>query len=288
MPVFSRLPTNPSRHFLLAAALMLALGAAAFAQSFEEGRTAAQQGDPARAIAIWTPLAEAGDPQAQYWLAETFWGGWWGVAENLERRAYWHMRAAEQGYAPSYVQLGRMYELGQHFANDDRSAIEWYTRAAEAGNADGQYALAFFYHEARGVAQDYAKAHILWEAATLQGHEAARHAICERSGSYCHTCVADPETLEVRQLRGTDQISMLHEQELMTASWAWDDEIIVEGRSYEKSGLPQARTFDVLEFFAFKDKVPFMIETGDGPEPSVIWALYKGMTCEVQPYWIVY
>src|SRR5690606_40798060 len=103
------------------------------------------------AIAIWTPLAEAGDPEAQYWLAESFWGGWWGVPENLERRAFWHMQAAGQGHAPSYVQLGRMYELGHHFAQDDRSAAEWCARAADAGNADGQYALGHFYYEGRGV-----------------------------------------------------------------------------------------------------------------------------------------
>jgi TPR repeat protein len=267
---------------------VLLSAAPAFAQNFEDGRAAAQQGDPATAIAIWTPLAEAGDPEAQYWLAESFWGGWWGVPENLERRAFWHMQAAGQGHVPSYVQLGRMYELGHHFAQDDLAAVEWYTRAAEAGNADGQYALAFFYQDGRGAAQDLERAHVLWETATLQGHEGARHELCERSGRFCNTCVADPQTFEIRQLRESDPMSFLEQQELMTASWAWDDNITIEGKTYRKSGLPQVRTFDVLEFFAFKDKVPFMIETGDGSEPSVIWALYKGMTCEVQPYWLVF
>lgn len=279
---------NAVRSLLLAIALTLSLTIPAFAQSFEDGQAAAQQGDPASAIAIWTPLAEAGNPDAQYWLAESYWGGWWGVPENPERRAYWHMRAAAQGHAPSFVQLGRMYDSGHHFAQDDAAAAEWYARAAEAGNADGQYALAHLYQEGRGVAQDLERAHALWETATLQGHEAARLELCERSGRFCRTCVADPQTLEIRQLRGSDPMSFLEEQELMTASWAWDDEIIIEGKTYRKSGLPQVRTFDVLEFFAFRDKVPFMIDSGDGPEPNVIYALYKGLDCEVQPYRIVF
>src|SRR5690606_40429188 len=127
----ARRATAPSIALLLAAFLC----APAFAQSVEDGRAAAQQGDPATAIAIWTPLAEAGDPEAQYWLAESFWGGWWGVPENLERRAFWHMQAAGQGHVPSYMQLRGMYAHEHHFTQDDDAAAEWYARAAEAGNA---------------------------------------------------------------------------------------------------------------------------------------------------------
>src|SRR5690554_1362545 len=177
----ARRATAPSIALLLAAFLC----APASAQSVEDGRAAAQQGDPATAIAIWTPLAEAGDPEAQYWLAESFWGGWWGVPENLERRAFWHMQAAEQGHAPSYVQLGRMYELGHHFAQDDRSAAEWYARAADAGNADGQYALGHFYYEGRGVPRDFGRAYGLWRQAAAQGHEGAQADLCAEIADFC-------------------------------------------------------------------------------------------------------
>lgn len=272
----------------IAVLLSALIAAPSLAQSFEDGQAAVQQGDPATAIAIWTPLAEAGNPEAQYWLAESFWGGWWGVPENLERRAFWHMQAAGQGHVPSFVQLGHMYALGHHFAQDHGAAAEWYARAAESGNADGQYALAHLYQEGRGGPQDLVQAHILWEKAAMQGHEAARLDLCATSGRLCNTCVADPHTFEVRQLRGSDPMSLLQEQELMTASWAWDDEVIINGRTWRKSGLPQVRTADALEYFAFKDKVPFMIDTEDGPEPSVIYALYKGLNCEVQPYRIVF
>ena len=169
----------------IAVLLSALLAAPAFAQSFEDGRAAAQQGDPATAIAIWTPLAEARDPEAQYWLAESFWGGWWGVPENLERRAFWHMQAAGQGHVPSFIQLGHMYALGHHFAQDDGAAAEWYARAAEAGNADGQYALGHSYHEGRGVPRDFDRAYGLWRQAAAQGHEGARLDLCAANAAFC-------------------------------------------------------------------------------------------------------
>lgn len=173
------------RVMALFVALALSLPAPAHAQSFEDGLAAAQQGDPATAIAIWTPLAESGQPEAQFWLAESFWGGWWGRTENLERRAHWHMRAAEQGYAPSFVKLGHMHADGHHFTKDDEAAARWYARAAEAGNADGQYALGNVYFNGNGVTRNREKAYALWRLAAAQGHEGARLALCEEAKVMC-------------------------------------------------------------------------------------------------------
>lgn len=83
------------------------------------GRPPPNEATPAEAITIWTPLAEAGHPEAQYWLAETYWGGWWDIPENFEQMAFWHLRTAEQGHAPSFVKLGHTHADGQHFARDD-------------------------------------------------------------------------------------------------------------------------------------------------------------------------
>lgn len=169
----------------VAVLLSTAFATPAPAQSVEDGRAAAQQGDPAAAIAIWTPLAEAGDAQAQYWLAETHWGGWWGVPEDLGQVAFWHMRAAEQGHAPSFVKLGHLHGLGHHFAQNDSVAAEWFARAAAAGNADGQYHLAVSYLYGRGVPRDPERAYGLWRQAAAQGHEGARMQLCEDLGELC-------------------------------------------------------------------------------------------------------
>lgn len=173
------------RQLIPAAALALYSAAPALGQSFEDGRAAAQQGDPATAIAIWTPLAEAGHPEAQYWLAESFWGGWWGGAQNLEQVAFWHLRAAEQGHAPSFVKLGHLYGLGHHFAQNESTAAEWFARAAEVGNSDGQYHLAFSYFYGRGTPLDPERAYSLWRQAATQGNEGARIRLCEDLGELC-------------------------------------------------------------------------------------------------------
>ena len=169
----------------IAIVLSSILAASALAQSFEDGQAAAQQGDPSTAIAIWTPLAEAEHPEAQYWLAESFWGGWWGVPEDLEQVAFWHLRAAEQGHAPSFVKLGHLYGLGHHFAQDDGAAAEWFARAAAAGNADGQYHLAVSYFYGRDVPRDPERAYRLWRQAAAQGNEGARIRLCEDLGELC-------------------------------------------------------------------------------------------------------
>jgi TPR repeat protein len=170
---------------LLTASVLAFLPVAAVAQSFEDGLAAAQQGDPATAIAVWTPLAQAGDPRAQYWLAESFWGGWWGGTEDLERRAFWHRRAADQGHVPSFVKLGDMYTYGQHVTQDLREAAAWYARAADAANADGRYALGSAYLYGQGVPADRQRAFALWRQAAAQGHEGARIELCREAGEGC-------------------------------------------------------------------------------------------------------
>jgi TPR repeat protein len=179
-------PTIPSPiRALLSASVLAFTPFAASAQSFEDGLAAARQGDPATAIAVWAPLAEAGHPQAQYWLAESFWGGWWGGTEDLERRAFWHRRAADQGHVPSFVKLGDMYALGHHVAQDSREAAAWYARAAEAGDADGRYALGSAYLHGQGVPVDPRRAFSLWRQAAAQGHEGARIELCRETGEAC-------------------------------------------------------------------------------------------------------
>jgi hypothetical protein len=272
----------------IAVLLSALLAAPALAQNVEDGQAAAQQGDPATAIAIWTPLAEAGD---------------------RKRNTGWpNPIGAAGGACPKTSSDGRSGTCAPPSRVMPRPSSSWVgctswgiiSRRTITQPLSGTPAppkpetrtasmrLPIFIRKAAACRKIWNQAHVLWESATMQGHEAARLELCERSGRFCHTCVADPQTFEIRQLRGSDPMSFLEEQAVMNASWAWDDEIIIEGRTYRKSGLPQVRTADVLEFFAFKDKVPFMIDSGDGPKPNVIYALHKGLHCEVQPYHVVF
>ena len=121
---------NPIRTFILM--LMLSFSHAAIADDFEDGLTAAQKGDFATALRLWTPLAEQGNTFAQ-------------------------------------SNLGTMYLNGNGVAQDYKTAVKWYTLAAEQGYASAQFVLGKLYAQGQGVAQDFVKAHMWSNIAAIHG-----------------------------------------------------------------------------------------------------------------------
>ena len=103
--------------------LLLGFSHAATADDFEDGVVAAQKGDFATALRLWTPLAEQGDAKAQY-------------------------------------NLGFMFEEGKDVAQDYKTAVKWFTLAAKQGNYQAQYSLGIMYDVGKGVEQDYVKAYM--------------------------------------------------------------------------------------------------------------------------------
>ena len=57
------------KHIAILLAFLMTLSSPVVAQDFQKGFAAAQAGDFATALKEWTPLAEAGDADAQYNLA---------------------------------------------------------------------------------------------------------------------------------------------------------------------------------------------------------------------------
>jgi TPR repeat protein len=81
------------------------------------------------------PLAERGDPYAQYNLGEMFDSG--RVFQEDDREALkWYRRAAEQGFAPAQYNLGSMYRTGHIVAKDLTLARMWYDLAASPSHGD--------------------------------------------------------------------------------------------------------------------------------------------------------
>jgi TPR repeat protein len=97
-------PTTSVAPSLAAAAPATGNAAAAPAKpgTPEAGWDAFGRGDYRGALAIWTPLAEAGDPNMQ-------------------------------------VLVGSIYDYGQGVPQDDAEAVKWYEMAASKGNAKAQY-----------------------------------------------------------------------------------------------------------------------------------------------------
>lgn len=117
-----------------------------------------------RSLQLLQPLAENGNPEAQYRLAVQYQAGL-GVVPN-ELQAYrWMREAAGQNHALALHGLGIMYLYGECVKKDEREAAKWLQRAADQGLAGSIAALASMYEQGLGVEADAAKAKELYEAA---------------------------------------------------------------------------------------------------------------------------
>ncbi|WP_420146360.1 tetratricopeptide repeat protein, partial [Sphingobium sp.] len=101
------------KHILGMAALatMLVMTLPAMAD-VKTGVDAWQQGDYARAIAEWRPLAQSGDPDAQFNLGQAYKLGR-GVQPDLATAIDWYRKAAVQGHLRAEDNLGLlMFQQG--------------------------------------------------------------------------------------------------------------------------------------------------------------------------------
>jgi uncharacterized protein len=101
---------------------------------FQAGVDAFQKGDYATAAKEWRPLAEAGDPIAQFNLGLLYLDGH-GVPQSPAEAASWFRRAAEQDYVPAQHNLGAMYGTGQGVKRDLIQAYKWLNICAAKGNS---------------------------------------------------------------------------------------------------------------------------------------------------------
>jgi TPR repeat protein len=113
----------------LGGALAICLAGAAAAGPFEDGQAAYASGDYQGAVQIWRPLAERGDPRAEYMLGLAFNLGR-GVTRNDATAVAWYRKAAEQGLAAAAANLGAMYANGESVPQDYAQAITWWRKAS--------------------------------------------------------------------------------------------------------------------------------------------------------------
>jgi TPR repeat protein len=110
----------------------LAVAVPAFAD-FQAGLDAFQKGDYTTAAKEWRPLAEGGDPIAQFNFGLLYVDGR-GVPQSYAEAANWFRRAAEQDYPQAQHNLGAMYATGQGVKRDYIQAYKWLNICAGKGN----------------------------------------------------------------------------------------------------------------------------------------------------------
>jgi len=100
---------------------------------FQAGLDAFSKGDYTAAAKEWRPLAEEGDPIAQFNLGLLYLDGH-GVPQSYAEAVNWFRRAAEQDYPQAQHNLGAMYGSGQGVKRDYIQAYKWLNLCAAKGN----------------------------------------------------------------------------------------------------------------------------------------------------------
>jgi TPR repeat protein len=155
--------------YLLGAALLIAAAAPLSAQSVRAGIEAWQQSDYADAVAIWRPLAEKGDADAQFNLGQAYRLGR-GVPTNLSAAKTWFERAATQGHVDAQTTLGLLL-----FQNGDQAeGLSWLKKAAEQGEPRALLVYGTALVNGDTVTQDRVLGYAYVSRAAAQGLEPAK------------------------------------------------------------------------------------------------------------------
>ena len=156
--------------FLLCASLLLA--APASAQSVKAGIDAWQRGDYVGAVAIWRPLAEAGDPDASFNMGQAYRLGR-GVLVDLGTAQTWLERAAGKGHVDAQTTLGLLL-----FQNGNQAdGLKWLKGAAEKGDPRAMLVYGTALYNGDGVPQDPVLGYAYVSRSAAQGLEPARNTL---------------------------------------------------------------------------------------------------------------
>lgn len=82
----------------------------------------------------WLPLAQQGQPEAQYYVARIYANGMSGVSTDYGKAAEWYQLAAKQNYSSAIQELGYLYEQGLGVQQDAKMALNLQRQAAGLGD----------------------------------------------------------------------------------------------------------------------------------------------------------
>jgi cell division septation protein DedD len=136
------------------------------------GVDAWQQGDYARAIATWRPLATSGDADAQFNLAQAYKLGR-GVPADVPAAMLWFRKASEQGHERATDNLG--FLLFQQGKRDE--AMPLIRASSDRGDPRAQYILATAMFNGDSVAKDWVMAYALMTRSASSGLEQAQSSL---------------------------------------------------------------------------------------------------------------
>lgn len=121
--------------------------------------------------------AEAGEVRAMRSLAESYYLGRGGVAQDFTAAAHWYRKLAARGEAGAQTTLGLMYARGWGVAPNLAEARRWWSLAAAQNDPGAQHNLGMIYLQGQGVARDLPQALHWFRRAAEGGHVAAQRIV---------------------------------------------------------------------------------------------------------------
>lgn len=143
-----------------------------FAETFNEGLRAFDEGRAKRAYDLWLSIAVQGDLAAMRNLAYLLQHGL-GVEADAHEAANWYSRAAKRGLTSAQVNLAAMFQEGEGVPQNYKLAAQWYAKAARAGHAHAQYKLALMIEAGHASAGNLELAKKLYGWAIDASHSSA-------------------------------------------------------------------------------------------------------------------
>lgn len=158
-----------NHRLFMAVAAVAAAAVPASAQTVKTGIEAWQRSDFEGAVRIWRPLAEKGDPDAQFDLGQAYRLGK-GVPINLAAAQTWLERAADQGHVDAQTTLGLLlFQSGNRI-----SGIRWLKTAADKNDARAMLVYGTALFNGDGVTQNPALGYAYVARAAAHGLAAAK------------------------------------------------------------------------------------------------------------------
>jgi TPR repeat protein len=140
----------------------------------KSGIDAWQRSDYSGAVAIWRPLAEKGDADAEFNLGQAYRLGR-GVPTNLAAAKTWFERAASQGHLDAQTTLGLLL-----FQNGEQpEGLKWLKQAAEQGEPRALLVYGTALVNGDGITQDPILGYAYVSRAAAQGLEPAKQTLAQ-------------------------------------------------------------------------------------------------------------
>jgi TPR repeat protein len=143
-------------HFLIKL-LAMAISFSALAQTALDGRNAISEQRYGDAVRINQPLAERGDPAAQFQMGILYLSGW-GLEKNYAEALKWLQMAANNENKDAQYMLGNLYYRGQGVSVDFNQSFFWRKKAADNKHPFAAFDLAEMYMNGIGVQRNISEA----------------------------------------------------------------------------------------------------------------------------------